>query len=129
MGAPHVTCCPLSDGYDLLFQIDYKKAWNAMVETIGEASDYLPEIPLFVEPKYSETRVHCQLDSTAKALLLDNLGFKKSWLEKPIFCIFGKKSCILCYSKGYTKYTRHLALQSVSGTRKINSILSKLYSN
>lgn len=70
VGAPHVTCCPLSDGYDLLFQIDYKKAWNSMVETIGEASDYLPEIPLFIEPKYSETRVHCQLDSTAKALLL-----------------------------------------------------------
>lgn len=70
VGAPHVTCCPLSDGYDLLFQIDYKKAWNAMVETIGEAADYLPEIPLFIEPKYSETRVHCQLDSTAKALLL-----------------------------------------------------------
>jgi xylose isomerase len=70
VGAPHVTCCPLSDGYDLLFQINYKTAWNNMVETIGEAADYLPEIPLFIEPKYSETRVHCQLDSTAKALLL-----------------------------------------------------------
>lgn len=70
VGAPHVTCCPLSDGYDLLFQINYKKAWNSMVETIGEASDYLPEIPLFIEPKYSETRVHCQLDTTSKALLL-----------------------------------------------------------
>ncbi len=70
VGAPHVTCCPLSDGYDVLFQIDYKTAWNYMVETISEAADYLPEIPLFIEPKYSETRVHCQLDSTAKALLL-----------------------------------------------------------
>jgi len=70
VGAPHVTCCPLSDGYDILFQIDYKTAWNYMVETIGEAAGYLPEIPLFIEPKYSETRVHCQLDSTAKALLL-----------------------------------------------------------
>lgn len=70
VGAPHVTCCPLSDGYDILFQIDYRRAWNYMVETIGEAADYLPEIPLFIEPKYSETRVHCQLDSTAKALLL-----------------------------------------------------------
>ena len=68
--APHVTCCPLSDGYDLLFQINYKGAWRSMIETIGEASDYLPEIPLFIEPKYSETRVHCQLDTTAKALLL-----------------------------------------------------------
>ncbi len=70
VGAPHVTCCPLSDGYDILFQVDYKKAWRYMIETIGEAAGYLPEIPLFIEPKYSETRVHCQLDSTAKALLL-----------------------------------------------------------
>ncbi len=70
VGAPHVTCCPLSDGYDILFQVDYRKAWKYMVETVGEAADYLPEIPLFIEPKYSETRVHCQLDSTAKALLL-----------------------------------------------------------
>lgn len=70
VGAPHVTCCPLSDGYDVLFQINYKTAWNHMVETIGEAADYLPEIPLFIEPKYSETRVHCQIDSTAKGLLL-----------------------------------------------------------
>lgn len=70
VGAPHVTCCPLSDGYDVLFQVDYKTAWNYMIETVGEAAAYKPEIPLFIEPKYSETRVHCQLDSTAKALLL-----------------------------------------------------------
>jgi xylose isomerase len=70
VGAPHVTCCPLSDGYDMLFQVDYQSAWKNMIETVGEAADYLPEIPLFLEPKYSEVRVHCQLDSTAKALLL-----------------------------------------------------------
>jgi xylose isomerase len=70
VGAPHVTTCPLTDGYDMLFQIDYKTAWRYMIETVAEAADYLPEIPLFIEPKYSETRVHCQLDSTAKALLL-----------------------------------------------------------
>jgi len=70
VGAPHVTCCPLSDGYDLLFQVDYSTAWKSMIETIGEAADYKPEIPLFIEPKYSETRVHCQLDTTARALLL-----------------------------------------------------------
>jgi len=70
VGAPHVTCCPLSDGYDVLFQVDYGKAWKYMIETVGEAAGYKPEIPLFIEPKYSETRVHCQLDTTAKALLL-----------------------------------------------------------
>jgi xylose isomerase len=70
VGAPLVTCCPLADGYDLLFQINYRDAWKVMIESIGEAADYLPEIPLYIEPKYSETRVHCQLDSTAKTLLL-----------------------------------------------------------
>ena len=70
VGAPLVTCCPLSDGYDMLFQVDYQAAWKYLIETIGEASDYLPEIPLFIEPKYAEVRVHCHLDSTSKALLL-----------------------------------------------------------
>lgn len=70
VGAPLVTCCPLSDGYDVLFQVNYRDAWKFMVETVGEAADYLPEIPLYLEPKYSETRVHCILDSTSKALLL-----------------------------------------------------------
>jgi len=70
VGAPHVSCCPLADGYDVLFQVDYSTAWKYMVETVGEAAEYKPGIPLFIEPKYSETRVHCQLDTTAKALLL-----------------------------------------------------------
>ncbi len=70
VGAPQVTCCPLSDGYDLLFQINYKTAWNKMVETIGETAGYLPEFLLFIGHKYTETRVHCQLGTTANGLLL-----------------------------------------------------------
>jgi len=70
VGAPLVTCCPLADGYDHLFQVDYRSAWRFTVETFGEAADYKPEIPLFVEPKFNETRVHCQIDTTAMALLM-----------------------------------------------------------
>jgi xylose isomerase len=70
VGAPHVTCCPLSDGYDNLFQVHYGKTWNTMIDAIGEAAEYLPEIPLFIEYKYNETRVHCHLDTCAKTLLL-----------------------------------------------------------
>jgi xylose isomerase len=70
VGAPLVTCCPLSDGYDNLFQVNYGKAWKTLVESVGEAAEYLPEIPLFIEYKYSETRVHCHLDTCAKTLLL-----------------------------------------------------------
>ena len=70
VGAPLVTTCPLTDGYDNLFQVHYGKAWRRMIESVAEAADYLPEIPLFIEYKYSETRVHCHLDTCAKAILL-----------------------------------------------------------
>ena len=70
VGAPLVTCCPLSDGYDNLFQVDYEKAWHHMIESVAEAADYMPEIPLFLEYKINETRVHCQLDNCAKTILL-----------------------------------------------------------
>ncbi len=70
VGAPLVTCCPLADGYDHLFQVNYSKAWRYTVDTFGEAAEYKPEIPLYVEPKFNETRVHCTIDTTAAALLM-----------------------------------------------------------
>ena len=70
VGAPLVTCCPLSDGYDNLFQVDYPKAWRNMVESVAEAADYLPEIPLYIEYKINETRVNCHIDTCAKTILL-----------------------------------------------------------
>jgi xylose isomerase len=77
VGAPLVTCCPLSDGYDNLFQIDYPKAWRNMVEAVAQAADYMSEIPLFLEYKINETRVHAQLDNCAKTILfLRDVGNK-----------------------------------------------------
>jgi len=70
LGADKVTCCPLSDGYDYPFHTDYRKAWTRMVEVVREAAGHLPEIPLFMEYKPSETRVHCTLDSAAKTIML-----------------------------------------------------------
>jgi xylose isomerase len=70
IGADKVTCCPLSDGYDYSFQTDYRRAWQRMVETVREAASHQPQIPLFMEYKPSETRVHCTLDSAAKTILL-----------------------------------------------------------
>ncbi|OWW25325.1 hypothetical protein B4Q04_12390 [Zobellia sp. OII3] len=69
VGAPLVTVCPLSDGYDNLFQVDYKKGWSNMIDTFAEAADYRPEMPLFVEYKINETRVNCFLDSCAKTIV------------------------------------------------------------
>jgi len=70
IGADKVTCCPLSDGYDYSFHTHYIRAWERMVEAVREAAAHRPEIPLYMEYKPSETRVHCLLDSAAKAVLL-----------------------------------------------------------
>lgn len=71
VGAPLVSCCPLSDGWDMLFQVDYPLAWLNMVDALAEAADYRSEeMPLFVEYKINETRVNCQLDSCAKTILM-----------------------------------------------------------
>ncbi|MCG8569741.1 MAG: sugar phosphate isomerase/epimerase [Spirochaetes bacterium] len=75
IGANKVTCCPLGDGYEFNFQYEYKKTWNFLIETFGEAGDHLPEIPLFIEYKPSETRGRCFIDTGAKTLhLLNEIG-------------------------------------------------------
>ena len=70
LGADKVTCCPLSDGYDYLFQADYQKAWKNMVSTFKEASQHRKDVGLFLEYKGSETRVNCYLDTAAKTICM-----------------------------------------------------------
>ena len=70
LGADKVTCCPLSDGYDYLFQVDYQQAWKNMVSTFKEAARHRKDIRLFLEYKGSETRVNCYLDTAAKTICM-----------------------------------------------------------
>ena len=70
LGAEKVTCCPLSDGYDYLFQMNYREAWNNMVDTFKTAAQHRRDVQLFIEYKSSETRVHCFLDSAPRALCM-----------------------------------------------------------
>lgn len=75
VGANKVTCCPLGDGYEFSFNCDYAQMWTYMVEGLGEAGCYCPEIPLFIEYKPSETRGRCFVDTASKALcLLNDIG-------------------------------------------------------
>ncbi|HUX21873.1 MAG TPA: sugar phosphate isomerase/epimerase family protein [Spirochaetia bacterium] len=77
-GANKVTCCPLGDGYEFNFHCDYTQMWHHLVESFGEAGSYLPEIPLFIEYKPSETRGRCFVDTGAKTLcLLNDIGIAK----------------------------------------------------
>ncbi len=70
LGADKVTCCPLSDGYDYLFQVDYQEAWKNMVATFKKAARHRRDIRLFLEYKASETRVNCYLDTAAKTICM-----------------------------------------------------------
>jgi len=70
LGAELITCCPLSDGYDYPFHVHYASAWERMVEAVGQAAAYRPEIRLHMEYKPFETRVHNLLSSAAKTILL-----------------------------------------------------------
>jgi xylose isomerase len=70
LGTDKVTCCPLSDGYDYLFQVDYQQAWKNMVATFKEAARHRKDIRLFLEYKGSETRVNCYLDTAARTICM-----------------------------------------------------------
>jgi len=65
-----VTCCPLSDGYDYLFQADYQKAWKNMVATFKAGARHRRDVRLYLEYKGSETRVNCYLDTAARTLCM-----------------------------------------------------------
>ena len=69
-GTDKVTSCPLSDGYDYLFQADYQQAWKNMVATFKEGARHRRDIRLSLEYKASETRVNCYLDTAARTICM-----------------------------------------------------------
>ncbi len=70
LGTPRITCAPLADGYDYPLQINYGRAWSRMVEAVGRAGAYLPDIALHVEHKPSEPRTRGLLDTPSKVVRL-----------------------------------------------------------
>lgn len=46
LGAGLVTACPLADGYDYPFQIDYASAWERFIETLKDVVSCCSDIKL-----------------------------------------------------------------------------------
>lgn len=67
------------DGFDYSFQIDYVKVWNQVVNAFQRVCDYTT-LPVSIEYKPYEERVHCLIDSFGTTMLMiqdikrDNLG-------------------------------------------------------
>ena len=56
MGTDTVTCCPLGDGTEYAFQMDYTDAWGWFVDGIREVASHRSDVKLSLEYKKNETR-------------------------------------------------------------------------
>lgn len=71
LGVARITCAPLADGYDSVFQIDYRVAWRRLVESIASAAADGPDVVLHLEHKPADPRRSAGLlDTPAKVVLL-----------------------------------------------------------
>ncbi len=71
LGTSRITCAPLADGYDVVFQADYRRVWAppGRVDCASAASDQ-PDIVLHLEHKPAEPRTSGLLDTPAKVVRL-----------------------------------------------------------
>ena len=75
LGAGMITVCPLIDGWDYAFQVDYRKQWAWLVEAFGEACSHRSDIRVSIEYKAYEVRNRVVLPTMAKTLhLCDVVG-------------------------------------------------------
>ena len=48
---------PAHDGFDYVFQADYSKSWDYMIESVNEIASYNPKIKIAIEPKQKDPSV------------------------------------------------------------------------
>jgi xylose isomerase len=68
VGSNLITMCPLADGFDYPFQLDYTRAWKWFLDGIGEAAAYRKDVKVSIEYKVSEPRNHVILPNAGIAL-------------------------------------------------------------
>ena len=70
LGANMITCCPLIDGHDYAFQIDYIQRWNWLVEGVRQGASYRSDVRVSMEYKGQEPRTRTILPDVGRALHL-----------------------------------------------------------
>jgi len=65
-----VTCCPLIDGHNYSFQVDYLQQWGWLEASIAEAAGYRADVRISLEYKLNESRNYCVLGDMGRALYL-----------------------------------------------------------
>jgi len=72
LGSEMITTCPLIDGHDYNFQVDYQKQWKWFVEGISEAAKHRSDIKVSLEYKPYEVRNNIILGDMGRTLHLCN---------------------------------------------------------
>jgi xylose isomerase len=70
LGAEIVTTCPLAEGYDYAFQIDYGDAWGNLVDSVRAAAAHRRDVALVLEYQPHEPHAHILLENVGKVLHL-----------------------------------------------------------
>jgi xylose isomerase len=68
LGADIVSTCPLFDGYDYPFQMDYTAAWERCVDTLQRATAHRRDICLVLEYQAHEPHSHILVHDVGSAL-------------------------------------------------------------
>ncbi len=70
VGCQTVTSCPLNDGFDYPFEMDYALAWDQMVAGISEVAGHRDDVNLAIEYKLSDPRTRSLISNVGEALIL-----------------------------------------------------------
>jgi xylose isomerase len=69
-GANLVTCCPLIDGHNYAFEVDYERQWAWLVEGISVVASYRSDVRFSLEYKPKEASNFLILPDVGRTLLL-----------------------------------------------------------
>lgn len=68
LGVPRISTCPLNDGHDYVFEMNYLDAYGYAEETFGAICEHNRDIRVCIEYKWNDPRVRCLLGSAGEAL-------------------------------------------------------------
>ncbi len=75
LGCRRITTCPLNDGHDYVFELDYGRAYDHFENTLGEVADSAKDVKFAIEYKWSDPRARCLISGAGEALAFcDRLG-------------------------------------------------------
>lgn len=68
LGCDRVTTCPLNDGHDYVFEMDYSDAYGWAAETLAQICAHNLQVRVALEYKWNDPRVRCLLGSAGETL-------------------------------------------------------------